>query len=184
MARVTNSPRGRFRFCPPRRTMPLAQSGKSRGLGAEPPRRTVAWHCRHQGPSWEHEDLPQRTHGTDRSVSHLRVLCIHSSSPPPEPAALSRSHPSGSRPKPPGPRTQRTRPHPDLVGTRTTSVPYPVHSASLPQEGHDRPDKSPRPTRRSTQRDSGHGRKRSPRPATGAARELDEAAAVQSGLRV
>ena len=43
----------------------------------------------------------------------------------PRPTALSHSHPSGSRPDT-SKRSPRTRPHPDLVGPRTTSVPHPV----------------------------------------------------------
>jgi hypothetical protein len=75
-------------------------------------------------------------------------------------AALSRSHPSGSRPGTMVPAAPRARPHPDTVGTRTTSVPYPVQSMSIPQDGRDRPNELPHPTRHSTLRDSGHGRKR------------------------
>jgi hypothetical protein len=68
----------------------------------------------------------------------LRCTCefsrFHSSSPPGLQAALSRSHPSGSRPGIRVPVTPRARPHPDTIGTRTASVPYPVQPMSISQD--------------------------------------------------
>ena len=62
-------------------------------------------------------------------------LWIHSSSPPAVGRQLFRAviHPDLSR----APRIEnpRTRPHPDSVGTRTTSVPHPVQSGVPPAGG-------------------------------------------------
>ena len=106
-------------------------------------------------------------HLTNRSgrpalLGHLRVLCdVTRRARRPSGGSFAQSSiwiwTGRPRPWDPG-----ARPHPDLVETRTTSVPYPVHSASLLPEGHYRPNKSPNPTRRSTLPDSGHRRKRNP----------------------
>jgi hypothetical protein len=100
LARVKDSPRGRFRLRPPHAEPCHGRKAtNARGLGTESPRRPDVRPSRRKGGS-----VVFFTVVTSHSARVARIVlfrtceftAIHSSSLPAEPAAFSRSHPFGS----------------------------------------------------------------------------------------
>jgi hypothetical protein len=158
------------------------------GLGAEPPRRTAAWHSPHEGSFWiffgaQGSPVTHAWNGSFYFAPASSLPFIRRVRHKSRRLFRAVTHPDlGRSPQVRGPR----RPGPIPTSSGPEQRQYRTRFIRRPSHWKDLTDFISRLVGRDAQprRDSGHGRKRSPRPATGAARELDEAAAAQSGLRV